>query len=162
MNVFERYDRDLKIISLTARGFSNEALGQKYGLTTRAVQKIVKEWRETTPTLRLSDPLEIIDEMLVGYKADLEHLSELAEKADNTSAAVGAVNSRMAARDRIIALLQTTGVLPHDLGKLRIELDVRYIAQKLVTVLTQHGVPDEVQTELLAALQAGDLPVTEG
>lgn len=157
MNGFERAARDNKIVALRARGFSEQSIATKFKIGPDRVHDIMEDWKATRPTLRTADPLAIIDEMIDGYHADLEQLSDIAENAKNDSAAVGAINARMAARDRIIALLQTTGVLPHDLGKIRVDIDVRYIAQKMVAVLNAHGVPADVQKELLTTLQQGEL-----
>lgn len=155
-------ERNNKIVALKARGFTVPAIAEYFSLSTAQIESILRDWRQSNPSLRHTDPLEIIDEMLHGYQADMQQLGEIAESTTSGNIAVGAINARMAARDRIIALLQSTGVLPHDLGKLRIELDIRYIAQKIVAVLNAHGVSDEVQADLLAALQAGEIQQIEG
>jgi hypothetical protein len=155
MNSFERAARNSKIVALRARGLSEQSIADKYQIDRIRVRQIMDDWKATEPTLRTVDPLKIIDDMLVGYQADLEHLAEVADNAMGDNARVGAINARMAARDRIIALLQTTGVLPHDLGKLKVEVDVRFIAQKMVSILSANHVPDIVQKELLEALQSG-------
>jgi hypothetical protein len=160
MNSWQRVERDNKIVALRARGFPERAVAERFNITPARVGEIMEAWRSTKPKLRLIDPLEIIDQCVDGYQADMEHLSVIAENAGNSNTAVGAINARMAARDRIIALLQTTGVLPHDLGKLRVEVDVRFIAQQLVTILNKYDVPENVQQELIMALQQGE-PLAE-
>jgi hypothetical protein len=122
------------------------------------VTRIMQDYKASNPTLRTQDPIEIVDEMLLGYQADLEELAEIGANARNDSAKVGAVNSRMIARDRIISLLQSTGVLPNNLGDLKLEIDIRYTAQVLTQVLGRWDVPEGAQRELLDALRGG--PVT--
>jgi transcriptional regulator with XRE-family HTH domain len=154
--------RHVEVVTLFARGLSKAQIARKLQLDTGHVSRIIKDFRESNPTLRSVDPLDVIDQMLMGYQQDLEDLAAVAENAKNPTAVVGAINARMAARDRIIALLQSTGALPHDLGKLSIELDVRHIAVQLVAILERHGVPEPVQRELLTALRGGQLPAANG
>jgi hypothetical protein len=63
--------------------------------------------------------------------------------------------------------MQATGILPHDLGTLRLELDVQTLAVKLVTVLTEQGATLEMKRAILEALKPDEvsepqLPVATG
>lgn len=156
MNTAERQQRNEMIVSMRARGVSERQVAQTLNIDRTTVQRVMKEWKAANPTLRSQDPLDIIDEMLIGFQADLEELALLSVTAKTEAARVGAINARMAARDRIIGLLQSTGVLPNDLGKLSVEIDVRYIAARVVAVLSRHGVAEEVQRDLLDALRGGE------
>ena len=153
LNHPERQQRNDMIVAMRARGVSERQVAQTLNVDRTTVQRVMKEFRAMNPTLRNADPLEIIDEMLGGLQADLEELATLSVTAKSDNARVGAINARMAARDRIISLLQTTGVLPHDLGKLSVEIDVRYIAARVVAVLGKHNVDEAVQRDLLDALR---------
>lgn len=148
-------ERERMIVEMRLRGVSVDRTAQTFGLNRDTVLRAMRRFRERNPTLRTQDPIDIVDEMLLGYQADLEELAMISATAKSDNARIGAVNSRMVARDRIIALLQSTGVLPHDLGNLKIEIDVRYIAQTLVTVLNRHQVDEGIQRELLEALRGG-------
>lgn len=152
----ERAIRNDQIVAMKARGMSYEQIAAVVSLSRQQVMNIMSAWRETQPKLRTQNPLVIIDEMLEGYQADLNELATVAQATKNDSVKVGAVNARMAARDRIIALLQTTGVLPHDLGKLRVEIDIVYISKQLVTVLNKYDVSAAARAELLALLEVGE------
>jgi hypothetical protein len=146
-------ERDELMVALRARGVSERQVAATFGVERTTVLRAMHNWRETNPTLRNNDPLEIIDHMLYGYQADLEELALLSAGAKSETAKVGAINARMLVRERIINLLQSTGVLPHDLGKLRLEVDVRFIAQKVIAILARHDVAEDVQRELLDALR---------
>lgn len=154
------------IMEARLRGISAIRVAQMFDVSRDTVVRVMREFRNANPTLRTQDPIEIVDEMLLGYQADLEELAVISATAKNDNAKIGAVNSRMVARDRIISLLQSTGVLPHDLGKLKVEIDVRYIAQTLVTVLSKHQIDEGIQRELLEALRGeapqAMLPVVNG
>jgi hypothetical protein len=60
----------------------------------------------------------------------------------------------MNALTRTAELMQATGILPHDLGTLRLELDVQSLAVKLVTVLTEQGATPEMKRAILDTLRA--------
>jgi hypothetical protein len=53
--------------------------------------------------------------------------------------------------------MQATGILPHDLGTLRLELDVQTLAVRLVTVLTEQGATPEMKRSILETLKADAL-----
>lgn len=91
--------------------------------------------------------------MVEGYLADVEELVLIGATASSDAARVGAVNARMSARQKITELLQAVGVLPHDLGSMRVEIDARFTAQRIVAVLNEYNVPDEVRDALVAALE---------
>lgn len=152
----ELAERNDLIVAMRARGIGERQVAASFGIDERQVYRIMAEFRDSHPKLREADPLQVIDDMLIGFQADLEELAQLSVEAKTENARVGAINARMHARDRIISLLQSTGVLPHDLGKLSVEIDVRYIAQKVVTVLGRHHISEEVQRELLEALRGGE------
>jgi hypothetical protein len=147
------WERDEMIVALRARGVSQRQVAATFAVSKETVARVCRLYRESHPTLRSYDPLEVIDEMLEGYQADLEELALLASTARSETAKVSAIVARMTCREKIVALLQSTGVLPHDLGKLRLEVDVRYIAQQVIAVLARHDVAEDVQRELLAALR---------
>ena len=57
--------------------------------------------------------------------------------------------------------MQATGILPHDLGTLRIQLDVQTLAVKLVTVLTEQGAIPEMKRAILEALKGDEVPESQ-
>lgn len=163
LTVAERQQRHDQVVMLRARGLTWPQIAEATGLSRNQCMLVMKQFRESEPTLRTQDPLEVIDEMLIGYQADLAELATISNTTKNDSVRVGAINSRMAARDRIVGLLQATGVLPHDLGKLKVEIDVRYIAQRVFVIFDKYKVPEEAQEEILALMRGEDDPdVIEG
>jgi hypothetical protein len=152
--VTEQANRNAEIVAGKMRGLSWSQLAASYGITIRRCQQIFAEWREENPTLRHHDPIEIADDLLDGYTADIEELVLIAATSDQDAVRVGAINARMNARQRITELLQALGVLPNDLGEMRIQIDARITAQKVLAVLEPLGLPDGVIDDLIEALDS--------
>lgn len=151
----DREARDLKIVTARWRGATEDELAIAHNITPRAVRKIIAKWRESHPGLRLraaENPSDVVDELIEEYRGTAGWFTEIATRADNPSAAVGALRGRMDALEKIASLLQASGALPHDLGKLQLEIDVKYVAEVIVAAFERHGVPHEAQIEVLGAL----------
>lgn len=149
--------RNLEVVSDRMRGDSVEVVANKYGLSGQRIRGIMAEYRESNPTLRHHDPVDIVDELLDGYTADLRALNDTydqAAKGNNLNARIGAVNARMTARARIAELLQAIGVLPHDLGTMHLVIDGQIAAEKVIAVLERYDVPEEIFTEIERAFDA--------
>lgn len=149
----EMAERNAELVAAKARGLSWAQIEATYQVSERRGREILAEWRSRNPALRTHDPIQIIDELIEGYQADIEELVIIAATTASDSARVGAVNARMSARQKIAELLQAVGVLPHDLGSMRVEIDARVTAQRMITVLNQFNVSDEVRDALVAALE---------
>ena len=67
----------------------------------------------------------------------------------------------MAARNKTTDLLQEMGVLPRDLGQIRVEMDARVTAKRVINILKQNKVPGEVRDALLLAMQNEEEAVIE-
>jgi hypothetical protein len=158
--------RDAEIVTKRWRGATEPELAAEYGITKRRIRQIIDQWRIDHAGLRLraaNDPSAVVDELIENYEATAGWFAEIARKADNTAAAVGALRGRIEVLDKIATLLQASGALPHDLGKLRLEIDVKYVAEVLVAVLERHDVPIEAQAEVLETLsESTGLALTKG
>jgi hypothetical protein len=150
--------RNAEIVGARMRGIGTEQVARTYGISVRRVRQVVEEWRATNPTLRSRDPLEIVDEILEQYAGAVEELALISATTSYDAVRVGAIRARMDTLRQMTELLQATGVLPHDLGKLRVDLDVRYVAEAILTVLDEEGVPQEVQQRLVGLLERGAAP----
>ena len=151
----EKLLRDEALVRDRLRRMSWADLGEKYGVTARAAQYVWAKWREANDPaaeIRGRDPVEIVYDMLGAYEAWIEQLAEVASREDGM-AKISAINAQMSAQDKAVQLCQATGILPRDLGTLRIEVDVRVLAQRVLAVLNDHGVGSEVRDALLEALE---------
>jgi hypothetical protein len=130
-------------------------IAEKHGITDRQCRNIFRRWMEHGAPIETRDPIELVDDLLRGFMTDLWEFTEVADagwKTRNLNVVVGAVRSRMDARVKAIELLQATGRLPKDLGKLRVEHDVRFLIEQVIEVFDEFKVPREAQEALIARL----------
>ncbi len=161
LTVAEQADRNDQIAAARARGISYTQLARTYGLSKQRVQQIHHEYRAENPTIRQQTAVAIVDDLLEGYAADIEELALLSATTQSDSVRVGAINARMAARNKTTDLLQEMGVLPRDLGQIRVEMDARVTAKRVINILKQNKVPGEVRDALLLAMQNEEEAVIE-
>jgi hypothetical protein len=158
----ERLERNAELIRDRLRGQSWPHLSEKYGVQVRVCQKIYREWREENQsTYQGRDPIAIVHSMLDRLEAWVEQLAEVADDSDTDAVKISAINAQLNALTRTAELMQATGILPHDLGTLRLELDVQALGVRLVTVLTEQGATPEMKRAILTALRADEVPQPE-
>jgi hypothetical protein len=151
----EREERNAEMIRDRLRGQTWEHLAEKYGIRARECQRIYNAWREgAQATYQGRDPIQIVHGMLDRLEAWIGQLADVADDATVDSTKVAAINAQLAMLTRTAELLQATNLLPHDLGTLRLELDIQTLAVRLVTVLTEHGAPPEMKRAILETLRA--------
>jgi hypothetical protein len=95
--------------------------------------------------------------MLDRLESWTEQLAEVADASGTDTVKIAAINAQLNALTRTAELMQATGILPHDLGTLRLELDVQTLAVRLVTVLTEQGATPEMKRSILETLKADAL-----
>lgn len=147
--------RNREIVTALFRGLSESQVANTYGIGERHVRRILKEWRDAHPGPRetgMGDPLALVDEALELYQGAAEELALIAATTEHGSTRVGAIRTRIDAITRRVALLQATGLLPHDLGKLRLDIDVRYVAEQIVSIFQDEGIPAEVTDRVITVL----------
>lgn len=164
LSLWQQVERNLAIVERRARGDSWEDIANEHGVTIKRAKLIMAEYRRENPSLRNLLPVEIVDELLEGYSADLRALNETYDAAvlcANINGRVGAINSRMAARARIAELLQAIGVLPHDLGTMHLVIEGQVMAEKVFSVLERYDLPEDLFRELEEALDESGLTDVE-
>jgi hypothetical protein len=150
----EREERNAELVRDRLRGQSWAYLAEKYGLQIPACMSIYNAWRnDNQPTYQGRDPITIVHSMLDRLESWVEQLAEVADSAAADATKIAAINAQLNALTRTAELMQATGILPHDLGTLRLELDVQTLAVKLVTVLSEQGAPPEMKRAILDALR---------
>lgn len=152
-NVTEQAWRNDEIAAARARGISYSQLARTYGLSKQRVQQIHHEYRKENPTIRQQRAVQIVDDLLEGYAADIEELALVSATTPSDSVRVASINARMTARNKTADLLQEMGVLPKDLGEIRLQLDAEVTAKRVINILKQHKVPGEVRDALLSAMR---------
>ena len=146
--------RDDAIVCARMRGRSWAAIANEQHLSERQCPEIMRAYRESHPRLRKRNPIEIVDDMLDIYQGAQEELAEISATTTHAATRVGAIRTRLDAQEAQINLLMLVGVLPRDLGQLRLDLDVHELARKTLAVFDAFDVPVEAKRELLLVLRA--------
>lgn len=154
MTEAEREERNMELVRDRLRGQSWPWLAEKYGIRAAQCKHVYKEWRDANQsTYQGRDPIAIVHGMLDRLEAWTEQLAEVADASSAETTQIAAINAQMSALTRTAELMQATGILPHDLGTLRLELDVQSLAVKLVSVLTEQGASPEMKRAILDTLR---------
>jgi hypothetical protein len=155
----ERLERNAELVRDRLRGQGWEYIAEKYNLNYDTCQRIYSAWRsENQSTYQGRDPIAIVHSMLDRLESWVEQLAEVADASATDTTKISAINAQLNALTRTAELMQATGILPHDLGTLRLELDVQTLAVKLVTVLTEQGATPELKRAILEALKPDEVP----
>jgi hypothetical protein len=151
--------RNADIVRDRARMMSWDKLAKKYGISDRQARRVVADWRDANKDeLKQIDPLGTVLEILEQYEAAQEELSEAADKArekEQYRTVVAAVGKRADIMRAAVELRQAMGLLPKNLGKLRVEFDINFIAAQFVRIMEENDVPVNVREELVAVLERG-------
>jgi len=154
MTEAEREERNMELVRDRLRGQSWPFLAEKYGIRAQQCKEVYNRWRaENQSTYQGRDPIAIVHSMLDRLEAWVEQLAEVADTTSTDAVQIAAINAQMSALTRTAELMQATGILPHDLGTLRLELDVQSLAVKLVSVLTEQGASPEMKRAILDTLR---------
>jgi hypothetical protein len=154
----ERLERNAEIVRDRLRGQGWPYIAEKYGIQIAQCMKIYADWRaENQSTYVGRDPIAIVHSMLDRLESWVEQLAEVADVSATDTTRIAAINAQLNALTRTAELMQATGILPHDLGTLRIQLDVQTLAVKLVTVLSEQGASPEMKRAILEALKPDEV-----
>lgn len=150
-----RAKRNMEIVAARIRGLSWHTIANTYGLSERQCKQILADYRAHNPSLRKSDPLDILDSVLEGLQGAVEELAMISATTSSDRTRVAAIQAKVAIHDQIVKTLQTVGVLPNDLGVLRLEVDARVMAERVIGVIEKYDMPAEVTDAMIAALGPG-------
>lgn len=80
-----------------------------------------------------------------------------ADEPVQDSVRLGALKALVATQHERMDLLMSVGLLPHDLGLIRHEIDVRRLTRTVLEVFDRHGVSRNVRTDVAEVLRGGRL-----
>lgn len=135
----ERVGRNLQIWRLWLDGTDVPTLAETYGLAQGTVQNILTTMRSDAQRLSSMKGIDVVEEWVLKNRAGIGQLARVAA-AEKGATKVTAINSRLAREDKLLEVLQSVGLLPHDLGNLRVELDGIELANRMLDVLDRQGV----------------------
>lgn len=134
VSAHEKVQRDSQVVALRAQGLSWRKVAAEVKLTERSCRRIWSDWTKANRhTIQNIDPLDVAIEQLVRLDSDIEQLAEIgANKKEMAAARVGAIRAKGIAMQQQTELLQALDLLPRNLGKLQVELEIRYVIQALM------------------------------
>ena len=147
-----RVARDDEIIRMRAEGETWKRIAERHGISTRQCRRVVTQSKTGMRSLPSMDAIEWVESTYLLYEEAIDQLQEIAEISNNASARVGAIKAAVAVQAEETALLQAVGVLPRNLGRLAVELDVRHVATTVTQVFEEFAVPREATDAILRIL----------
>lgn len=162
LTMAEIESRNLELIRDRLNNLSWLRLSQKYDLNLKEVQDIYNRWRtKNQANYRGRDPLGIVQDRLNQLDAWTEQLADIADDDPRAEIKIAAIGQQVKTATRAVELMQATGILPHDLGTLKVQLDVQVLAVKLVQTLTDNGATPEMKRAVLETFKSNGMPQSE-
>lgn len=138
LNSAERSVRDTLIVTRRAQNWPWDAIAAEVKLGVPATKKAHARKIASMTSLMEVDATKILEGLVEGLQfsiGDLEQLAVAALEGGNVGAAVSAKKAANEAREKLQDLLQTTGLLPHDLGTIRHQIEFRAVVVEVVTLV---------------------------
>jgi hypothetical protein len=129
--------RDTLIVTRKAMDWPNAAIATEAGVTERQVLRVLKDRQALGQALLDRDPIDVVQTMATQLQASVGDFEAMASAYGerNPAAAIGAKKGADQAREKLLLLLQATGRLPRDMGVLGDILDMREIAEQMVSAV---------------------------
>jgi hypothetical protein len=149
--------RDSRIIKDRLRHLSTELTAKKHKVSERTVERVMETWRDHNrqKVFAGQDPLVLVNEQLGMLEAEMESLAEIVEGGESDSVKVQAIVAKLGVIRATQNLRQTTGLLPHDLGTLRVIVDQRRTVDFIFNLFKKYDLPDEALHELIDNMPEG-------
>lgn len=148
-NAAEKVERDKQIVAAKARSLSTPTVAKTFNVSEATVEKVMAEYRKSQPSLRSIDPIQVVEETIFELRGAIEELALLSSSSKQDAVRVGAVAKRVDTIDKLTKLMQTTGVLPNDLGTLKVDMDVRAFASVVLRVFKEAEIPAETVGQVM-------------
>lgn len=145
----EKVERDRNIVAAKARSLSTATVAQTFDVSERTVETVMAEYRASQPSLRSVDPIEVVEQTIFELRGAIEELALISSNAKQDAVRVGAVSKRVDTIKQLTHLMQSTGVLPNDLGTLKVDMDVRAFASVVLNVFKEEGIPEEAVARVM-------------
>lgn len=154
-SVAERHRRVVEL-KLTRPVWTWEQIAADAGLSRRQALAVWKQEREEgIVRLTREEALDLFHDHLRGLQTIRTKLAELLDSAYQDSVKIGALREMAALLKQEIALRQSYGQVPKNLGYLAVEADVRWLTNKIMEILRTHDLLDAPPgDDLLKALES--------
>jgi hypothetical protein len=145
----EKVARDSQIVAAKARSIPTSSVAQTFGVSESTVENVLREYRESQPELRTVDPIQIVEEMIFEIRGAIGELALAGSTSKQEAVRVGAVAKKLDALKQLQVLMQAVGVLPNDLGTLKIDMDVRAFGSVVLNVFEEENIPPEAVEKIM-------------
>lgn len=138
LNSAERSVRDTLIVERRGQDWPWEAIAKEVGLTIKATKEAHERKLASLSSMIEMDAAKILERLMEGLQfsiGDLEQMAVAALEERNVPAAVSAKKAANEAREKLQALMQTTGILPHDLGTIKHQIEFRVVVVEVVNLV---------------------------
>lgn len=150
----EKVKRDAEVVKLRASGMSWPTIAARVGISDRHCRTVWTQWRdEGKLDLQKLDPLDVVFEHIERYDSMVERLANLADGADSDASKVGALRTMVATLQAQTELLMAVGLMPRNLGRLQVELEVRFVIQALMAWAEKFAPKDRLEQAEAELLQ---------
>jgi hypothetical protein len=149
LDAHDKVQRDARIVVNRARGLGWGVIAARHDLSERQAQTVWREHHERHPLAADEDPFLALQEALAALDAVIEDAALLAERTTQDHVQLGAIKTRLAALGE---RFRACGLVPHDLGLYRHEIETRAVARKILEAFDAHDVADDVRESVLEAL----------
>lgn len=158
-------ERNLRLVArkLQSPTISFTDLGAEFNISGKQARRAYHQYESELMeqfVLDTSDYLKTVAVKIAAYEELRGQLASTAAAASNVNlpARVGALKAIADIHAREIVLLQATGLMPNDLGLVRVQLDVRTVTNAFIAIFHKYlpkKVAAEAEAELLEALRPG-------
>lgn len=150
-----------EIAGRRATGQTWVAVAAGVDMSERHCRRLHDEYVEQSGHVEDLEPEEVVRQALAVHISALDDLLILAATADNSSAAVGAIRSRVTISHDLLRLMSMVGMLPppEHAARLRLESEKKRFVCAVIDALDAHGIDyGDLQLDLDRALRQPEVP----
>jgi hypothetical protein len=140
----QRAQRNREISRVRLGGASWRSIAQEFGVSERTERRAFEEHLGGAGEHYFAHPLLVVMEAVAIYTDTIDRLAALAENADSTAAAVGALRSRVSTARELVDLLSRVGAIPPGSGEWTTHAELEMIADVLIAMARKRGIVAEL------------------
>lgn len=141
--------RNIKIAQDRFAGLTAEYVAEKHKVSVSTVNAVMADWRAYISIGSQEDMKEWIEEQLARYDVLYGKLAQIVESGDSDSDKIAGIARQMQSIKEGVALRQSTGILPNDLGDIRVHMDFVLIGRRLSEAMDAADIPLSLQERLI-------------
>jgi hypothetical protein len=142
--------RHKRVVELRADGFSWRLIEERTGLSAQQCRAVWKRYvQEQVPYLEDFSPTASLVEFLERYERLIERLAVIAEDSDDDRVTISALAEQRQALNSMLHLLQQARLLPRNLARIQVELDLRFAAHALMQIIDAQLPPIEAKRRIV-------------